>query len=106
MPDHSIIPVNLRDNEPYRYNRQRWMSAGLDNYTTAPAQNPDMMEIATNVMSPLTNSWKRRYGYSLFVPSLDQGIGTASDQVNSAILYGTGFDGSTGYVSTPNTESF
>lgn len=102
MPDATVTPVTVADNENYRYTRTRWISAGIDNYVTAPAQNADSLEVATNVLSPLTNSWLRRYGYRSFTPSLDQGIGTSGDQVGYDILYGTGFDGVSGYVSTPN----
>jgi hypothetical protein len=102
MSEAQITHLNIDDNESYRYTRKHWIAAGIDNFVTAPGQNPDSMELATNVLSPLTNTWKRRFGYALFVPKLDQGTPTG-DQVTSTLLYGTGFDGATGYVSTPNT---
>ena len=90
---------------PFRYTRKSWLQAGTDQFVQAPAENPDSFELLQNVLSPLTNTWRRRYGYRAFIPKLDQGNGTG-DQVATSILYGTGFDGELGLVYTNNSMTW
>jgi Concanavalin A-like lectin/glucanases superfamily len=90
---------------PFRYTRKNWLQAGVDQFVQAPSENPDSFEALTNVLSPLTNGFRRRYGYRAFVPKLDQGNGTG-DQVTTSILFGTGFDGSLGLVYTNNSMTW
>lgn len=101
-----------------KYNRDTWEGAGVDQFTQPPAQHQDMCMQLVNVMPPMSRVINRRYGYRTFYPKLDQGIGTGvtggggggtgggGDQIGSAILFGVGFNGSTGYASTAKSTTF
>lgn len=112
MPDSTIVPLsdnpskNFSGAAPYRYLRSQWISAGVDNFTQPPAENPDMCEELTNLLPPATNTLKRRFGYALFAPKMDKGIGSEDDQIQEAILFGSNFDGSSGYIYSNSTEAF
>jgi len=62
----------------YRFARKTWSTAGVDNYTAPPAQNPDLFEALTNVLPPQTGVLRRRWGTQGFAPTLDSG-GIAGD---------------------------
>jgi hypothetical protein len=78
MPQARLDPQELQDNQVYRYYRNEWMAAGVDNFTLPPAQNADMFEVLTNVLPPATNVFGRRFAYKLFTPKLDLGSGDGS----------------------------
>lgn len=50
----------------FRYIRNTFIGTGLDNFTPAPAQNPDMFEILTNVMPISSGNLQRRWGYQVW----------------------------------------
>lgn len=101
MAEETYIPLDPRNPlGVYKASRSSWRLAGVDNFSKPPGQNPDMCEQLINVLPPLSNSLQRRFGYTLFSPSLDQGIALGGDQISQAALYGANFDGSTAYVST------
>ena len=81
MPDAQQHPQKLGaspyifDRLVYRYYRNVWMNAGVDNYTQPPAQNPDMFELLTNILPPAENVLLRRFGSRPFIPKLDTGAG-------------------------------
>lgn len=78
MPEARTIPQNLEDNQLYRYYRDQWLLAGIDNFTQPPTQNQDMCTLLTNVLPPATNTFLRRFGYGPFTPKLDIGSGDGS----------------------------
>lgn len=69
------IPLNVSEEEGviYRFARKTWQTCGVDNYTTPPAQNPDLFEALTNILPPQTGVLRRRWGYRAFAPTLDHG---------------------------------
>lgn len=75
MPEARYSPQTIEDFQPYLYIRNQFLIAGTDNFTTPPAQNQDAFEQLFNVLPPMTNSLKRRFGYSVFFPKLDSGNG-------------------------------
>jgi len=75
MPDSAVIPLEVQDRAGYRVIRQRWYSAGIDNYTNPPVQNEDLMVQLLNVLPPLQGTLNRRWGYTTFSPKLDTGSG-------------------------------
>lgn len=97
--DAIIRPLD-DDDVLYRYARRTWRGAGVDNFTEPPNENEDNFEILQNVLPPVQNVIQRRFGYATFVPKLDTGVGTGSDQIPSTALYGAQFDGEAGYVYT------
>jgi Concanavalin A-like lectin/glucanases superfamily len=99
MPEAQITPLDQED-ELYRYTRRSWRHVGIDAFTRAPGNDDDMCHDLINVLPPLTNVIQRRFGYATFIPVLDTGIASGSDQLPLSALHGTGFDGETGYVYT------
>ena len=97
--DAIIRPLD-DDDVLYRYARRTWRGAGVDNFTQPPNENEDSFEILQNFVPPVQNVMQRRFGYATFVPKLDTGVGTGSDQIPSTALYGAQFDGEAGYVYT------
>ena len=80
MPEYQRQPQNLgqgytMDNLLYRYYRNQWLLAGTDNFTSPPAQNPDMFEKLINILPPAENVLLRRFGSRPFIPKLDTGLG-------------------------------
>jgi len=69
------IPLDVTPNEEalFRYARRTWTTCGVDNYTAPPGQNPDLFELLTNVLPPMTGVLHRRWGYRAFAPTLDSG---------------------------------
>ena len=69
------IPLDVTPNEEglFRYARRTWVTCGVDNYTAPPAQNPDLFEVLTNVLPPVTGVLRRRWGTRAFAPTLDSG---------------------------------
>lgn len=69
------IPLDVTQNESglFRYARISWQDCGVDNYTAPPAQNPDLFEVLTNILPPITGVLRRRWGTRGFVPTLDTG---------------------------------
>lgn len=104
MADAQIIPLNIEE-EIYRYTRTLWRSAGVDNFTAPPNQNPDSFLQLTNVRPPIDGVLRRRFGYATFVPSLDTGLIPGGDQISNAALYGAVFDGVGGYADTLNSKT-
>ena len=105
MSDAQIQPLKIEE-ELYRYSRNTWLSAGVDNFAQAPAQNPDMFQQLTNILPPETNVLQRRFGYVSFTPKLDAGQSTGDDRIPANALYGTIFDGENTYVSTVKSVTF
>jgi hypothetical protein len=52
----------------------------VDNFTQPPTQNPDLFEILTNVMPPVTGVFLRRWGYRELGPKLDAGASITDDE--------------------------
>jgi len=74
MAEAKTIPQQVEDNQLYRYYRDQWLLAGIDNFTQPPTQNQDMCDKLVNVLPPATNTFLRRFGYSPFLPKLDTGV--------------------------------
>lgn len=102
MAEAQITPLDNED-QSYRYTRRAWRDVGTDNFTQAPGDNEDMCQELLNILPPMTNVIQRRFGYATFIPTLDTGIASGSDQLPLSALHGTGFDGETGYVYTTKT---
>jgi hypothetical protein len=79
MAEARLIPF---DDEivMFRYVRDSWHVAGVDNFTQPPTQNPDLFEILTNVMPPVTGVFLRRWGYRELGPKLDAGASITDDE--------------------------
>lgn len=101
----SKTPPYYPTSGPYEFYRNSWFQAGVDQFTQPPSQNPDSFTELTNILPPITNTLKRRFGYATFIPKLDTGLSENSDQVSLTALYGASFDGESGYVSTANSIS-
>lgn len=80
MRDAQVAPFQIDPNGLFRYTRTSWRSAGVDNYTKAPGQNPDRFLQLTNILSPEQNVLLRRWGYRSFKPQLDNGATASSDE--------------------------
>jgi len=80
MPEAKVIPYEVQGNL-YRYDRNSWLQAGIDDFTVAPAQNPDAFLQLTNILPPATGVLLRRFGYRFFNPALDNGANIDSDEV-------------------------
>ena len=78
MAESNITAVRVEDNELYRDTRNSWVTAGIDNFTLPPGQDPDMFTIFTNILPAATKVLLRRYGYRVFAPKLDVGSGDGS----------------------------
>ena len=79
MPEARTTLLKLNpqfgENAPFRYSRETFRTAGVDNWAVPPAQNQDLFELLTNVMPSATGVLIRRYGYRTFYPKLDTGSG-------------------------------
>jgi hypothetical protein len=71
MSEQNITPVRVQDQQAIRVNRAQWYDLGVDNFTQAPAQNPDMFVQFLNILPPATGVLMRRWGYQSFTPKLD-----------------------------------
>ena len=80
MPDAKITPRDLQQGEDsiFRYSRETFRMAGVDNWIVPPAQNQDAFELLTNVQPPAAGVLSRRYGYRTFFPKLDTGSGDST----------------------------
>lgn len=59
-PTEQQVPVN-------RYSRNSFDDAGVDNFSSPPGQDPEMMEVLTNVLPVASSSLQRRFGYSFWM---------------------------------------
>jgi len=82
MSEARMTPLDSQDDQNYRYSRETWLEAGVDNWTLPPSQNADMMLQMLNLLPPIGGSLLRRWGYRLFLPVQDFGATPTSDSLN------------------------
>jgi hypothetical protein len=83
MPEFNVVPSEVSEQQeitPRKWNRSNWFSAGIDNFLQPPGQNQDKFLKLNNVLSPMTDTLKRRWGQSAFNPKLDAGANANDDQ--------------------------
>lgn len=71
MPDHVLVALDeMQRYMPYlggfAYIRPTFVSAGLDQFTSPPAQDEDLLTVADNLAPAVTSILQRGWGYQLF----------------------------------------